>query len=257
MRALVYQPHGIGDNIMLTPCLRKLYNDGYRVTLMCHPEILKSHLFDSCEYISDFCIVPNPWKTKLGKNLPAMNRHIYNSNLELFEKKRKDYDWSGKALHNDRQPDEHKIYMTARELGIEIDSPKLEVFIPDWIKEKVNKNQWITGDFVFMHDVVNDHPYHNWPEAEEWMDDNLGLQSNVFRVSQSGNYFCDNINYAFEILRRAKHRILCSSVFVHAAEALDLTIDCLYHGNMDEKVIPLNKEKVRTFIYGGEVIWKH
>lgn len=236
MKALILHSHGLGDNILLTPHLRELHKQGYTVDLMARKEVKESHLFDECPYVNEIIEITSPWSAES----PDKQRI---ENLKEFKKSAKKYDWSGAALHDDWDFNEHKIDMTSRELNLPITDKKPEVFISDenWAKAKE-----FVGDrkFIFIHRLVKDHPAHTWMEAGEWAKKNFIITDHLYTDDKPLWETFDDINVSFAIMALASHRILCSSVFVHAAEAMGLYIDCLNYGSKDRKVLPLDLSKV-------------
>ena len=242
-KALILYWHGLGDVIMLTPHLRHLYQKGYKIDLMCRIQVVESHLLDSCPYIDKLIEVENPWELVSGKlRSPAGFRKQANVNIAQFEKLRKNYDWSGVSLHERPFLQSHKIDMTSHELGLEIEDKKLEVFIPKSAEQEAKK--YIDGDFIFIHTMPKPHIYHAW-DATQWIRENLPPLKTI-NTGWGADHFMafDDINTAFAIMQRARYRVLSSSVFVHACEAMGCTIDVINYGRLDRKVWPLNQSKV-------------
>jgi len=247
--SLIYYPHGLGDVIMLTPCMRELFNDGYKTTLLCHVDVVESHLLDDCPYIESIVPVANPWRCEKGFEIETQRK----LNLDTYENMKHDYEFAGKCLHKDFKDGQHKIDKNAEELDINLTDRHLEVWIPEQAKEAVDL-VWGDYGFLFLHNVVPDHPYHSWDGAGEWCNENLLKIGIVYDTSNfiDDEYQSPNINLTFALLEKAKHRVICSSVFVHACEALNLEIDCLYYGRPDPKVEPLNEALVKHKIIGGK-----
>ena len=57
-----------------------------------------------------------------------------------------------------------------------------------------------------------------------------------------------DINASFVLAREANHRVLSSSVMVHACDAMDAMIDVIYYGRSDRKVWLLDLSKVKSII---------
>ena len=51
----------------------------------------------------------------------------------------------------------------------------------------------------------------------------------------------EDINFSFILAREAKHRVLSSSVFVHACDAMNVDVEVVNYGKVDRKVWPKNK----------------
>ena len=55
-------------------------------------------------------------------------------------------------------------------------------------------------------------------------------------------------------MKLATHRVLSSSVFVHAADAMGCTIDIINYGRPDKKVWPLDQSRVLHIRENGKLI---
>ena len=232
-RALILYWHGLGDVIILTPCLRHLYSEGYIVDLMCRPEVRISKLLDECPYVKKFIDVPNPWQSKLGFNPQAK------LNIERFQSMRKDYDWAGISPHRLHKKIKgiNKVDMTSQELGLNIKDKDLEVFIPSTIDNSIENG------YIFVHRFCEWHPSHTW-DPDQWIKENLPQLDIIYTDDSRRPKMYDNINEAFLLARQAQHRVLASSVFVHACDAMDCTIDAINYGRPDRKVWLLDQSRV-------------
>jgi hypothetical protein len=238
-KALIYYFHGLGDIIQLTPHLRYLYNDGYCVDLMCRKDAIYSHLLDDCPYTDKLIPIENPWLSPLG--FDEQNK----LNVQKFHELLPDYDWYGMCLH--RQYLENKIMMNSAELGIDPPDKSLEVFIPKEIEKEAI--EYINGqEYIFLHTGIENHPAHTW-DARAWIKENLPNLP-VIDTGFGGTHYKihDNINFSFVLAREAKHRVLSSSVMVHACDAMNCVIDIIYYGKIDRKVWPLDQSKVLHII---------
>lgn len=236
-KALVCYWHGLGDVIMLTPHLRYLYKQGYVVDLMCRPEVKESKLLDECPYVERFIPIPNPWQSDRGFTTQMR------INLNRFNQLRGSYDWSGASPHrlHKKISGIHKIDMTSRELGIDLKDKRLEVFIPSSIQGWSDPN--IKGDYIFIHRLSRWHPYHSW-NPDGWIDANFPPLERVYTDKDCKTIEIDDINKVFMMAKRAKHRILASSVFVPACDAMGCVIDAINYGRSDRKVWPLDQSRV-------------
>jgi len=241
--SLILYSHGLGDVIMLTPHLRHLYKQGYRTDLMCRKQVQDSHLLDSCPYVNKLIIVENPWRSKLGFKPQAR------LNLNQFEEMRINYDWSGASPHEKPYREHHKIDITSDELRLKVEDKKQELFISKEAEQKALN--YIDREFIFYHSIVEFHPWSTW-DATEWMKENLPLYK-IINTRDLEQRF-DDINVAFALARRAKHRVLADSVFVHACDAMDCTIDAVNYGRPDRKVWPFNSSLILHIRESGKWI---
>jgi len=238
-KALILYWHGLGDVIMLTPHMRYLYNKGYKIDLMCRDIVRKSHLLDHCPYVNELIEIESPWRDREGKlRTPRGFTEQAVSNTVMFERMSLGYHWSGMGPHNKQKHEGyHKIDMTSAELGVELKDKQLEIFISEEAERKAL--DYIKEDFIFRHTVAGCHPYHNW-DAGEWIRENLPPYRIINAIDLKSKF--DDINVAFALARRAKHRVLVSSVFVYACEAMGCTIDAVNYGRAHDRYQgPLNQ----------------
>lgn len=231
-KALILYWHGLGDVIMLTPHLRYLYNEGYKVDLMCRSAVRESHLLDRCPYVDKLIEVENPWRAKCGYGVQAL------ANVGKFNTLAEKYQWIGASIHSVRDyTNYHKIDMTSAELRLEIKDKKTEVFISEEAEQEAL--DYGDNEFIFCHTTVENHPYNSW-DAVQWVEKNLPTLRIVDRVSP----IFDDINAEFALARLAKHRVLSDSVFAHACNAMGVVVDVINYGRSDRKVWPLDQSKV-------------
>jgi len=247
-KALILYWHGLGDIIQLTPHLRHLYNQGYVTDLMCMEQTAKSKLLDDCPYTDELISVPNTWTSPLGFNRQAQ------VTIERFNGLKTGYDWSGMANHIGIGG-HNKMDFTAKELGLGITDKILEVFISQEVEQgtlEFINNEYPDG-YIFVNTFVEEHTYHDW-DASGWIKANLPpLQ--VIDVGYKGAYYMwtDDINDSFVLLREATHRVLSSSVMVHACEAMNVKMDVINYGRPDRKVWSANQDLVLRIRENG--VW--
>ena len=235
-KALLLYWHGLGDVIQLTPHLRYLYNNGYFVDLMCRKEVGNSGLLESCPYIDKLIEVENPWISCKG----ILEQK--NENYLLFDSLKKNYDWTGSSSHAHIGA-RYKIDYTAKQLKISLLDKQPEVFIDEDVEEEallyIEKNY--PNGYIFVHTQVEWHNYHSW-SAEKWIRKklpNLPLFDTDYRKNRVPH---SNINFSFVLAREATCRVLSSSVFVHACDAMKVSMDAINYGNKDRKVWPVNED---------------
>lgn len=237
-KALILYWHGLGDVILLTPHLRYLYKQGYMVDLMCRPQVRQSKLLDACPYINKLIDVDNPWQS------PAGFEHQSDINMEQFYGLRNDYDWSGAAPHQRPFLQHYKIDITSYELEIDLKDKHTEVFISAEAEKEAKHRTPGWSDYIFVHRISEYHQHHTW-DCKEWIEKNLPPMPMVHSNDAHGKIVkFDDINTMFAIARNAKHRVLISSVFVSACEAMKCTIDAINYGKPDRKLWPLDQHKV-------------
>jgi hypothetical protein len=243
-KLLILFAGGLGDVINITPHMRYFYRQDYKIDLMCRQPVIDSHLLDECPYIDKLIPVPNPWEYE-GKE-----QEIIISNEKLYEKRKNDYDFAVYRPFS-QIPNIHKIDMTCKFFNM----PELkgedrwpEIFISE-------ENQKIADDFLtgigydnfrFIHNKVEIHPQHSWPNVEGWLKNNMEEMESFNTAHKNWG----DINITFAVLNRASQVILCSSVFMHAADSLGKRIDVAFYGNIDRKVWPI-RVKPRRICEGG------
>jgi len=222
--------HGLGDVIMLTPCLRELHQRGYTIDLMCRKSVKESHLLDNCKYINKLIEIQSPWSGDFDEIIVDNNRK--------FDKISNEYDWIGESLHLSHIPGEHKIDMTIRELGLETDDKTPEVYIGEDVREFTD----FPDGYIVVNSVVEFHREHDW-DARAWIKENLP-ELPILELGRGGDFYrkWPDINKTFALLKGASYLVLNSSVWVHAADAMGLTIEAVNYGNQDRKMDPVNSE---------------
>lgn len=244
-KALLLFWHGLGDVITLTPHLRYLYNQGYKTDLMCRASVRESKLLDACPYVDKLIIVDNPWRSKLGFHRQSQ------VNLDFFSKLKKDYEWAGASPHRKPFARCYKWDTTSVELGLDVKDVRVEVFIPQSSEEEAIK--FVDGDYIFVHRLSEYHPVHTW-EPTDWVKANLPPFKIVYTDVGAKIRSFNNINTMFVIARRAKHRVLLSSVFVTACDAMGCVIDAINYGAPDRKLWPLDQSRVLHIRESGKWI---
>lgn len=248
-RALIKYHHGMGDVIQLMPHLRLLYNMGYITDIMGMSQNRTSHLLDACPYTDKLIDIPNTWKSPLG-----FSRQL-TVDMERFENLRKDYDWSGFANHVGIGSTD-KIDYTSMELGLEVVDKTVEVFISNEIEAVALafiKTNFPDG-YIFVHTMIEEHTYHNW-DAGGWISENLPNLP-IINTGYDGNFFMchEDINFSFVLAREATHRIMSSSVMVHACDAMGSTVDVVNYGRPDRKIWLSDMSKVLRIREAGKFI---
>ena len=249
--ALILYHHGLGDVIMLTPLLRELHAQGYETDLMCREPVITSHLLDECPYVRGLIGIENPWWSKLGRGKQMRK------NLEQFNELNKAYDWSGKVESHGRG---NRIAKNFKITGLPVaEDLQPEVFIPVNVEAEamnyINKNY--PDGYIFNHTKSELHEGHNW-DSSDWIANNLPNLPVIDTSDGSGTHrnFHEDINFSFVLAREAEHRVVCSSVFAHACDAMKCTIDALAHGplygcKLDFRLA--NKQNILNIRKGG--VW--
>lgn len=247
-KALVLYWHGLGDVIILSPVLRELHKRGYVVDLMCREAVRTSHLLDSCIYVDKLITVENPWQSPKGFSLQA------NQNIKDFKELLIDYDWWGQANH--MGPFTDKIVRNFEETRLTTTDYSLEVFIPDNVEELALKyiEENYPDGYIFNHTMIEFHPAHKW-DSSTWIKDNLPSLP-IIDTGVGENHYkkWEDIRISFVLAREATHRVLSSSVFVHACDAMGVDMEVINYGKPDRKVWVRNQNLVKRIREFGKFI---
>jgi len=239
--------HGLGDIICLTPQLRELHRRGHSIDLICRREAITSHLLASCSYVNE--LIPLPYRT----GGPAEGGHSGRKKLqecqELCDGIRQNYDI---VYDFGEKPDRvrgGKIFRNNKVCGLpsSIDL-SLEVFIPQDIEQQAIEyiNQHYPDGYIFKHTTVEWHQFHNF-DASKWMENNLP-DLPIIDTGLGGTHemIHENINFSFVLARQARHRVLSSSVFVHACDAMSAEMDLVHYGRDNTHGWPLDKNIIKV-----------
>jgi hypothetical protein len=248
-KALIKYHHGLGDIIQLTPHLRYLYNHGFVTDIIGMSQNRKSHMLDECPYVDKMIDIPNTWKSPLGFH------NQLRKDIEYFKSISGAYDWIGMANHVGIGSI-NKIDFTSKELGLNIVDRRVEVFIPEIEEEFVInyvRDKYPYG-YIHVHTFIEEHKYHDW-DATSWIKENLP-DLPIVDTGYKGNYFMwrEDINASFVLMREATHRVLSSSVMVHACDAMGVEIDVVNYGRSDRKIWLDDMSKIRNIREGGNFL---
>lgn len=248
-KALIKYHHGMGDVIQLMPHLRYLYNEGYITDIMGMLQNRLSHLLDDCPYTGNLIDIPNTWKSPLG-----FHKQL-EKDINFFNEIKGDYDWSGMSNHVGIGQI-NKIDFTSKELGLVILDKYVEVFISPESEARTLEyiNKTYPNGYIFVHTLIEEHTYHDW-DASSWIKENLP-DLPIVDTGYKGNYYRwkEDINETFVLAREATHRILSSSVMVHACDAMGVEMDVVNYGKPDRKVWLPDMSKVKRIREAGEFI---
>ena len=238
--------HGLGDLILLTPQLRRLHKEGNDVDLICRRQAIASHLLDACPYVNK--LIPVPYDgggpAEGGKSGAKKREQCF----QLFNKLSPEYDKSFEFSERAQMVRGGKIHLNNKVCGFkDSDDLNLEVFISQEAETEAAQyiKEHCPNGYIFQHTMIEWHQWHNW-DAEPWIMDNLDNLP-IINTGMGGSHarMFKDINTSFVMAREAKHRVLSSSVFVHACDAMNAPMDVVYYGRPNPHGWPLDEGKIR------------
>lgn len=245
--ALLLYWHGLGDLICLTPQLRELHKCGYAVDLICRQPAIQSQLLAACPYIRH--IIPLPYETGGPAEGGVSGAKKAAQCYELFLQISSDYDI---AFEFSRQPQYipgGKIFRNDIICGFTgLINSDLEVFISRRAETTAKQyiNAYYSDGYIFCHTMIEWHQCHNW-DATQWMMKNLDdLPIINTGMGQTHEMLFNDINVSFVLAREANHRVLSSSVFVHACDAMNVPMDVVHYGRANRHGWPLDPTKIKV-----------
>jgi len=251
-KALLLFWHGLGDLICCTPALRGLYEQGYLCDIITLQNVEDSHLLDSCPYVGTVMplIVGGP--TGLGSPAGAgpEARLARKTFIDRLEELRPEYDKSFSTNKTPRYLRGGKIERNLISCGLPTNlDTNMEVFISQEAEDTalnfIDSNY--PDGFIFNHTSPG-HMNHAWNSAS-WIEDNLP-DLPVFDCGRDGTWNgkwkpWEDINVSFVMAREANHRVLSSSVFMHACDAMNSEMDICHFGGANYHGLPVDPRKIK------------
>ncbi len=238
--------HGIGDLICLTPQLRELHRRGYVIDLICRQPAIQSQLFVSCPYIRQ--TIPVPYATGGPAEGGSSGAKKAEQCFEMFQKLSSNYDIAIEFSERPKHVRGGKIARNSKICGLtNLTDLDIEVFISDEAEAMAKQyiDTYYPNGYIFCHTMIDWHQYNNW-DATEWMSEHFGTLHIVNTgAGQTHEMLFDDINVSFVIAREATHRVLSSSVFVHACDAMNVVIDVVHYGRENRHGWPIDPSIIK------------
>lgn len=238
--------HGLGDNILATPAIRKYkQTTGNFVGWAMMRRFQPAELFKQNPYVDQLHWTSDAWNDFKSY---AIGRAKVTAEAKAIAKKH-GYDELKVIGHKDRKCS--KILCTAAEMGVALNGDvHTEVYYKPEELQPFFKAIPIPDEFVFFHGVTGFAPK-DWPQesVEQWLRQQ-GIELPVVS-SDMWDHTKIPIAFAIEVMRRAKYIVVADSVMYHAAHALDLKVDLAYFERgvgVWQRVHPLHPNK-ETIIY--------
>jgi hypothetical protein len=219
--------HGLGDNILATPCIRQYkLQTGNSIGWMMIERIKSAQFFNDNPYIDNIHWCPDAWKI-YGERL-----YKYGA-LEVFKEAKKialEYKYDDIKFISHGSSSKHKIFRTADEMGIELDTGDLHTefhYNPENCKEHLSKIK-LPEKYVFFNGRTGVKKK-NLPI--EFVRTHMKKESiDLPIVSPDFSWDISKVpmSVCAEVLKRASNIYVADSAIYHLAHALDLKIDLAY-----------------------------
>ncbi len=251
MKHLLVSYHGLGDNILLTPVLRKYKEENPETHIgFTHLKRLPvNELLRECPYIDEFFPVADAWNDfgdfNIGFEYVIKEARIYAD--------RYGYDKTTVITTSPELGLVHKIHRAAHELGITVEDYTTEIFpkITDEVKEEADRFlENIDEPYVFVHLKTGNSPKDINREMIAKFLVNISPTQTIeygSRVIPAHYLPLGNIPLEMEILGRCYHIMCADSFIMHAACALGIPTQTIFISTMPEWVIPLHNVDISVY----------
>ena len=251
MKELFVSYHGLGDNILLTPVLRKYKEDNPEVSIgFTHLRRLPvNELLGGCPYIDEFVPVSDAWNdfgdVNVGFNAVMEEASIYARNNGY-----------GKVTAITTSPNfgiTHKIHRAAHELGLAVSDYKTEIFpkITDDVRMEADKFlESVEEPYVFLHLKTGNPPKDiNKGVIANFLSDISPMQTIEYgsKSIPAHHLPLGNIPLEMEILSRCSQVVCADSFIMHAACALGIPTVAIFISTLPEWVIPLHNVNIEIY----------
>lgn len=222
--------HGIGDNILATPAIKKYkQKTNNYVGWMMMEKLRPAQLFKQNPYIDKLHWCSDAWHCVEPENVKAGSVVVKQEAEAIAEQE--GYDDIIVVTHWDKTH-YHKIHRTAAEMGvlIEDNEVKTEFIYSEQDIQSFYKKIDLPEEFVFFNGKTGSASGDkDWPL--EWI--KQYMYQNQIDLPIISPDFTWNINevpigFAADVMKKAKFRFLVDSGLYHIAHALDLPIDLAY-----------------------------
>jgi len=249
------------------------------VDVLVRPYIVKAKLLECCPYVREIIQLPTDRSAFATSSRKYGTKNMF---LDIFNELAINYDYAFKSLPTKRfripggKIHDESENLFGKEMPRQRLSPKekrrqeiirgfrdtparipiakpanldLEVFISESAEEEAQnyiRTKYPEG-YVFLHTYPRYHLNHNW-DASEWISANLDEELPFFKPNEMS--FSEDINIMFVVAREATHRVLSSSVFVHACDAMRVTMDAVHYGSPSLHHYPLDSSIIKKVLLG-------
>jgi len=252
MRKILLSYHGLGDNILLTPVLRK-YKELYPDISLGMTRLRRlpvPALMEECPYVDQWLEISDPWN-----DYPTFEEG-YEAILNDTKGYAVQFGYE-EIIPLTMSPNlgiTHKIYRAAKELGIEVDDFRTEIFpkITEEIKEEADKFlAKVQEPYVFVHFKTGNPPKDiSKAAAVQFLYGVSPFQIIEYgtRTLPSNCLQLGNIPLEMEILSRCSKVICADSFIMHAAGALGIPTVAVFVHTPPEWVMPLHDTPMEIYV---------
>jgi hypothetical protein len=227
VKTLILYWHGLGDNILATPAIKKFKTTtGDYVGWMMMERLLPAKLMDSNPYIDQIHGCSDAWHCAGSENIVAGSQVVREEAKKVAEKY--EYDRIIEINHNNLS--QHKIITTATDLGVVLGPQELKT---ELYKSPVDLTPYyekikLPDEYVFFNGIAGLKTKTLPLEyAKKWLDAK-GITLPIVSPDFTWDVETTPIHFAIEVMRGATHRILADSVMYHAAHAGNMHVDLAY-----------------------------
>lgn len=222
--------HGIGDNILATPAIKKYKSttNNY-VGWMMMDKLRPAELFKSYPYIDKVHWCSDAWHCVEPENVRAGSVVVRQEAEAVAEEE--NYDEVVVVTHWDKTH-YHKIHRTAAEMGTVVDDSEIHTefdYSPDDIQHYYDQLN-LPDEFVFFNGMTGSASGDkDWPL--EWIQDYMARNKIDLPIVSPDFSWSTNeipIRFAADVMKKAKYRFLVDSGLYHIAHAMELPIDLAY-----------------------------
>lgn len=248
MKILLVSWHGIGDNIAITPVIRKYKEDNPDVSIgfAYLKRLPMKDLFKACPYIDQFFGISDVWND-------FENMNIGRATVLMEAKKYADRNGYDSVIEISLHPTLaiHKLHRAEKDLGVTVEDYRTDIFPLITDKEREEADEFLDGmtpPYVFVHRESGSANRSGTPDL---MYQFLGDEDKNSLI-EYGSYGMvarhlpiGNIPLEMEILSRCA-RVYCVDSFIyHAAYTLGIPTVVLFLQSDYRGVIPLFKRDLR------------
>jgi ADP-heptose:LPS heptosyltransferase len=252
MKKILYSYHGLGDNIIMTPVLKKyreVYPDDH-ISLTYLKRLPVIELLEDCPYVDEWVPIRDVWNdfASFEVGYEAVLKGLQERALVNM------YDEIIPVTMSPQLGITHKIHRAAHELKIEIDDYKTEIFphiTDEDVKQADEFLEMVEEPYVFVHLKTGNSPKDvKGNTAMKFLE---GVSP--FQVIEYGSNTLPafhlplgNIALEMEILSRCSRVICADSFIMHAAGALGIPITAVFLSTPPEWVIPLHEVPMNIYV---------